>query len=163
MKHPEALAWARSVESGLALLPANMTSNAARVMLIAIAGQESDWVYRVQHGGGPARGLLQFERPGGVRAVLVDHRTKALAAEVLGKLGYSGINEHGAWEKLAEDDVLAAAFGRLFLWQHPKPLPNPRDANACWTYYLDQWRPGKPHPDRWPTRHQIAIDIIRPT
>ena len=50
------------IDPALALLPAPMDSPAARVMLLAICGQETGWTERVQHlaGGmrGPAHGLL---------------------------------------------------------------------------------------------------------
>ena len=51
------------------LLPGKFDSREARVLLLAIAGQESNLAYRKQVGG-PAMGLFQFEQGGGVRGVL---------------------------------------------------------------------------------------------
>lgn len=53
------------------------------------------------------------------------------------------------WEKLAEDDILAAAFARLLLFTDPKSLPAIGAREAAWAYYLRNWRPGKPHPQSW--------------
>lgn len=57
-------------------------SRQADIMLLAIAGQESDWTHRRQHDGGPARGLWQFERRGAVAGVLGHARTRDIAARV---------------------------------------------------------------------------------
>lgn len=56
----------RAIAPALAMLPARMRSDAAEVLLLAIGLQESGLIHRHQIGG-PAHGLLQFERGGGVR------------------------------------------------------------------------------------------------
>lgn len=134
-----------AIEPALAELPSYMTSDAARVLMLAIGLQESKLIYRRQHGGGPARGLWQFER-GGVVGVLGHlasntharnlctlHRVRPMAADLL--------------EAFAEDDVLAAGFARLLLWTDHRPLPV--DQDEAWAYYLRNWRPGKPRPLSW--------------
>lgn len=131
----------------------------ARVMLLAIAGQESDAQYRRQHGGGPARGLWQFERMGGVAGVLSHRASARLAAALCEWRGVdpSATAVHAALER---DDVLAAGFARLLLWTDAKPLPSVEAEDAGWAYYLRNWRPGKPHPERWPENWRLAREAV---
>jgi hypothetical protein len=131
----------------------------ARVMLLAIAGQESNAEYRRQHGNGPARGLWQFEAGGGVRGVLM-HRSSARAAS--GLCAWRGVAAevpavHAALER---DDVLAAGFARLLLFTDREALPQLQAADAGWAYYLRTWRPGKPHPERWPENWRLAQQAV---
>ena len=51
------------------------------------------------------------------------------------------------YKALPTDDVLAACFARLLLFTVPRKLPNTEE--AAWQYYLEGWRPGKPHRHRW--------------
>ncbi len=130
-----------------------MNSREARVLLLAIGFQESDFEARRQMNGGPARGFWQFERGGGVRGVLEHHSTRGIAAGLLGTLQYSG---DAVYDALEHNDVLACAFARLLLWTHPAPIPV--DAPSAWAYYAATWRPGRPRPDEWPANfHDAAI------
>lgn len=131
----------------LALLPARMNSPAAVALLLAIGLQESRLTHRRQIGG-PARGLWQFERGGGVRGVLEHPSSKALAAAVCEARGVEPIAGR-VYDALEDDDVLAAAFARLLLWTDPKPLPAMGDTQAGWDCYIRTWRPGKPHRRTW--------------
>lgn len=133
-------------------------TDAARVMLLAITGQEADAQYRRQHGGGPARGLYQFERMGGCAGVLAHAVSLRHAEAICAARGVepSATAVHGALER---DDVLAAVFARLLLWTDPRALPT--DENAGWGAYLRNWRPGKPHPDRWGSNWRLAIEAVR--
>lgn len=131
----------------------------ARVMLLAIAGQESDAQYRRQHGNGPARGLWQFESGGGVRGVLMHKSSARLAAALCEWRGVKAETPlvHAALER---DDVLAAGFARLLLVTDPAALPGVEAEDAGWTYYLRNWRPGKPHPERWPENWKLAREAV---
>ena len=51
-------------------------------------------------------------------------------------------------DALAWDDVLAAGMARLLLYSLPDPLPT--TAEEGWRQYVEAWRPGKPHPEKWP-------------
>lgn len=129
-------------------LPSRMDSPQARVMLLAICGQEADFQHRWQvvdmarpHVRGPARGLWQFERGGGVRGVLTHHASKDLAQEVCRERGvFVGID--AVYQRLSEDDLLAACFARLLLWTNPNALPPIGAEEAAWNLYLREWRPG---------------------
>jgi hypothetical protein len=139
------------------LLPPQMNSGPALVMLTAIALQESRFLHRRQiasrAGGilafGPARGWWQFEM-GGVEGVLSHHASRASAEAVCRVLGYDPADERGVHLALEHNDVLAACFARLLLWTDPRLLPQgPDKAVDGWTQYLATWRPGKPHATTW--------------
>jgi hypothetical protein len=142
-----------------ALLPSVMDSPEARVMLLAIGGQESNLEYRRQVFG-PARGLWQFERGGGVRGVLEHLATREHAKRVCCARN-ARWNPMAVWVVLDHDDILAAAFARLLLWTDPKPLPRIGDVDSAWRLYLRTWRPGKPHPGRWPAHYNAAIEAAQ--
>lgn len=150
-----------AINPALGMLPAKMDSDAARVMLLAIGLQESRLKYRYQktndpYSKGPARGLWQFERGGGVVGVMSHLSTKDLAEAVCKarKVPFDSSLIHA---KLEFDDILAAAFARLLLWSDSKPLPAlDADHETAWRYYIRNWRPGKPHRDTWDEFHAEA-------
>lgn len=150
-----------SIEQALALLPPAMDSRAARVMLLAIGLQESGLHERVQivagGGKGPARGLWQFERGGGVRGVLTHQQTAPLALRVCQARQVSAVTSV-VWGELETDDVLAAAFARLLLYSDPQQLPI--NADAGWALYQRTWRPGKPKPETWLGFYRRAQEAI---
>jgi hypothetical protein len=151
-----------AINPALKLLPAKMDSEAARVMLLAIGLQESRLSYRFQkvpndpYAKGPARGLWQFERGGGVVGVMAHRATKELAQDICRarSQSFDSVLIHA---RLEFDDVLAAAFARLLLWADAKPLP-PVDADheTAWQQYIRQWRPGKAHRGTWDEFHAMA-------
>lgn len=147
-------------------LPARMASDEARVMLLAIGLQESRFKHRVQMPlrpgmpPGPARGFWQFEKGGGVKGVLSHPASSRLAMEVCAARDIRP-NSQTVWEKLAEDDVLAAMFARLLLFTDPAPLPAIGRAEQAWACYNRNWRPGKPHPQTWPALYDSATEIVR--
>lgn len=147
-----------AIDPALAELPAGMASDAARVMLIAIGLQESRLTYRRQRNGGPARGLWQFERNGGVRGVLVHaaSRDEARAACERRDLPATAT---AAYMAIEADDRLAAIFARLLLWTDALPLPDNMDDG--WSYYLRNWQPGKPHPQTWPAFYRRATQAVQ--
>jgi len=140
---------AHALEPALGLLPERMDTPEARAMVIAIALQESRLLHRAQING-PARGYLQFELGGGVRGVLTHAASKGHIQSVLAALDYlSNATPADCYEAIEHNDILAAAFGRLLLWTHPKPLPAQHETDMAWHYYMATWRPGKPHPGSW--------------
>lgn len=130
--------------AALAMLPPRMDSPEARAEVMAIGMQESRFKHRRQVGGGPALGLWQFESGGGVHGVLTHPSTKPIITPILEVLRY---RPSDCYHAIEHNDVLACVFARLLLWTHPKPLP--RDPETAWQYYLDTWRPGKPHRETW--------------
>jgi len=145
------------IEPALALLPEKMNSPAARVLMLAICGQEANWLHRVQIGG-PAHGLWQFEKGGGVKGVLTHPASRDIAAAVCAERGLmNGGLVDGAYEALVIDDILAACFARLLLWTDPRPLPSIGAQQDAWNYYVRNWRPGKPHPQQWPACYRSSL------
>lgn len=140
------------------VLPGRFASDAANVMLLAIGLQESRLEFRRQFKG-PARGLWQFERGGGVQGVLQHNATRryAMAVCVLRDVPYVAAD---VYEKLEHDDLLACAFARLLLFSDPRPLPPIGDADEAWGYYVRNWRPGKPHPITWAAFYRQAVDAV---
>jgi hypothetical protein len=138
-------------------------SNKAEILLVAIAGQESNWEHRVQRvkttkgwRDGPARGYWQFERMGGVIGVLTHPSSRVLARACCAECGVEPepVPVHLA---LSENDLLACCFARLLLWTDPRPLPSGQW--DCWDYYLKNWRPGKPHRVRWPAAYKAGLEV----
>jgi hypothetical protein len=153
---------ARAIEDGLNLLPVQMGSPGAVVLLWAIGLQESRMVHRAQiidgGGKGPARGLWQFERGGGCVGVLTHPASRYWMHQACKKRDVAP-NARALWSALERDDVLAAAAARLLLFTDPKPLPHPEDVDGGWRYYIRNWRPGKPHPKTWPALHARALEL----
>jgi hypothetical protein len=131
-----------------------MTSTEARLMLMAIAGQETNWDARCQSGGGPALSYWQFE-PIGCQGVMETEPTLARAV-----LETSDIPETEAHASLQYHDAAACAFARLLLWSDPAELPLIGDEDGAWDFYLRCWRPGKPDRDRWTPAYDTATTIV---
>lgn len=147
------------------LLPPRMRSDQADVMLLAIGLQESRLRYRAQLGGGPARGLWQFElgtrvSRGGVWGVYLhaasrDHLRDLCKAR---SVEYAPVP---IYQALQRDDVLAAGLARLLLWTDAKPLPKLGDWADAWDLYANRaWRPGKPHPETWGGFYAEALGTV---
>lgn len=144
-----------AIDPAFALLPPKMRTLKARLLMCAITLQEADGIYRVQHGGGPAHGLWQFEKNGGVQGVLNHPNSRDWARAACYSL-HVPATKQAVWESLPYNDVLAAVFARLLLWTDFKPLPEPDDMRGGWNYYLGLWNPGKPKPRKWPRCHRAA-------
>jgi len=125
----------------------------ARVMIMAIAGQESAWSHRRQVGG-PARSYWQFERHGGV-AELFQKTPKQLRA----LCDYWDIPQlaDDVFEAMAWHDPLACAMARLLLWQDKAALPELGAKDHAWDYYIRNWRPGMPHRSAWDGNYNQAM------
>lgn len=145
-----------AIAPALSLLPPQMDSREARVMLVAISLQECDANKRKQIRG-PARGYWQFESGGGVHGVMTHHATKAHARALCDALDIRW-QRPDVFEAIRYQDVLAAGFARLLLWSLPMPLPT-KQADG-WAQYIEAWRPGKPHPDRWPGAWRAASRAV---
>lgn len=162
MEYPIAEVEANAIDCAMAILPPSMDSAEARIMLRAIALQESRMAHRAQivdgGGKGPARGLWQFERGGGVKGVLSHSASKRYAQSVCLARGIEA-DPRTVWQELETDDVLAAAMARLLLWTDPAPLPAIGDVSTSWETYTRTWRPGKPHFKTWPDLYRRAMEF----
>lgn len=131
----------------------------ARVLLMAIAGTESNWTERLQGGGGPARGRHQFEGGdmSGLAQVLMacPIHAKAVCTALVIPYDRPTIFQAVAW-----NDTLDCAMARLLLWQHPPKLPALGDVQGAYQYYLDTWHPGAPRPAEWSGYYDQSLAAI---
>ena len=148
----------RVIRPAFSLLPSPLRSASAEVEVLAIMGQESNLAHREQVGG-PAHGLAQFEKAGGVRGVL-KHRASAGYARTLCEHFGVPVTEAAVYWALVENDELAAGFARLLLWTDPLRLPVISDEQGAWDCYVRNWRPGKPHRDRWGEHYAAAVRAV---
>ena len=132
-------------------------------MLYAIGLQESRFTHRAQvidgGGKGPARGYWQFERGGGVTGVLRHPASRFWASSVCNARNIPA-QPLNVWLALETDDVLAAALARLLLFTDPARLPAVGEQADSWSYYMRNWRPGKPHPRTWPECYGAALKAV---
>jgi hypothetical protein len=154
-----AAALSQIIVPALAELGDGMDSPPARIQLLATSMQESGLKYRHQVGG-PAHGLFQFERGGGVRGVLT-HSASQRRARALCELHGVAPTVAAVYGAIEHDDVLAAGFARLLLWTLPVALPAVGDEQEAWEQYIAAWRPGKPHRDRWAKVYPLAVQAVR--
>jgi hypothetical protein len=150
----------------LSLLNPKLDTPAARAMLIAIALQETGLRARRQmleardhwweSKPGPANGLWQFERDGGVRGVMVRHAAaSAIVLPVIDALLYPR-DPYAVHEALIHNDILACLVARALLWSLPAPLPARDNPTEGWRQYISAWRPGKPHEATWSAHYAAA-------
>ncbi len=129
----------------------------AETLLLAIALQESGITDRIQGRGdeGPARGFWQFERIGVLD--VMQRRTRDM--ERVCKELVIGCVTDTVWRDLAWNDMLACSVARLTLRLDRQQLPAASlgSEDAAWAYYLRNWRPGKPHRDRWTKNWPLAV------
>lgn len=151
-----------TLKKAFSLLPPKMNSHDAAQNVLAICYQESKLYQRRQVGGGPARGLAQFEKgnktsKGGVWGVMNHDIVGPIAKDVCEKLGVKP-DVDTVYNELEHNDVLALALARLLLWTSPAKLPTTQQAG--WDVYLNTWRPGKPRPAEWPQSWAAARGLV---
>ena len=144
--------FATSIEPALAWLPPKMTSQAAMLQMGTTALQESRLEHRRQMGNGPARSFYQMERTGMVLGLL-KHPQAEVRSLAIAACNWRGVEPDSlaVWNAIEHDDVFASTLARLGYWADPLPLPAVGQVDAAWLCYLRNWRPGKPHPETWPT------------
>jgi len=130
------------IDAGLELLPSNMRTAQAKVLLYATSRQENPKRLPKQVGG-PAVGDYQMESGGGVRGVLeFDSPTIRTAVTAVCRARGVAASRLSVYEALQHDPVLAAAFARLLYYTDPGRLPVTGDEQGAWDLYLRTWRPG---------------------
>lgn len=139
-------------------LPTWMQSRASNVLLLAIGLQESRFEHRQQIGG-PARSWWQQERGGGIHGVLTHPSSRQYAEKVCEKRHVDATSA-AVYDALLTDDILGCAFARLLLYTDPRPIPPVTSQSAGWDYYVENWRPGRPHPETWPALHAQAVAAV---
>ena len=152
------------IPAAYAVLPPVMNSPKATAMLLSIGMQESKFRERRQVGGGPGRGVFQFERGGGVKGVMTHEDSREYLRAALVALRYEvAIGQTLlVYQALEHNDVLAVVCARLLLWTLPAPLPERDDFDGSWAQYKSSWRPGMPHRSTWNANYAIAHSIVDP-
>ena len=133
------------VDPGLRLMAVPFDTVEAKFGLYAIGFQETGFDTRHQRGG-PAHSYWQFERIG-VEEVMVNRGSKLSAQMFCEELDIP-FDLDTVWKAIEWNSHLACVFARLALWRHPAALPDVNNIEAWWEYYIDIWRPGKPHRGR---------------
>jgi hypothetical protein len=110
----------------------------AELLLLAIAGQESEWANVPQGGGGPGRGPWQFE-PETCSEVNSNDATVALAEKVCEA---ATLAPSSVYANLLLHPDVAVAYARMDLWCDPQALPAVGDEDLAWSAYVRIWRPG---------------------
>lgn len=163
-----------AIDPAMELLPAQMDSIEARLMLLAIGLQESRFAHRFQvvsgkpGAKGPARGFWQFERGtrasrGGVWGVFLHPASRYWLSIVCAARGCD-FDPMVIWQRVETDDVLAAAVARLLLFTDAAALPRIGERDQAWHLYARRtWRPGKPHPQTWPDFYEMAMCVVGAT
>jgi hypothetical protein len=136
-------------------------TTAARRFVLAIALQESALAHRRQvvAGGaenGPAASFWQGEKGGGMILTLKHHATGKHAHALCAAYNVEA-TPGGVWEAIRYQDIVAAGLARLLVYTLPGKLPE--NAAQGWDQYVEAWRPGKPHRDRWDRNWGIATDV----
>jgi len=158
----EELAWhiyTETIPGAMSLLPSKMDSPQARAMMLAIAFQESDFKHRFQVPVAHAHGLWQFEKEGGVKEVLSHPVTMPVVLPICDLLLYAPTSI-AVWNAIPYDNELAAIFARCLLYIDPRTMPFHDQPEKGWLIYKARWRPGKPHPEKWPSSFEQAWDIV---
>jgi hypothetical protein len=155
---------ARVLQPGLVLVgevcAVPMTPEGA-VLLLAIAGVESDWMARTQTGAPQlGRSYFMFEQ-NGVIALATNKVSEPLLTKLCAAIDVPmvlpTIHEAIAW-----CDPLACGMARLLVRTLAPPLPALGDEQGAYDQYIEGWRPGKPDRDRWSARYATALGIIAP-
>jgi hypothetical protein len=131
----------------------------AKIELMTIAGQESNWDARRQGGGGPARSYYQFEGAGGGSGEVLS-RFPSQMATICEALDIP-CDQNTVFEAMAWNGILQTCMARLLLWGDAAPLPAVGDVQGGWAVYQRNWRPGAPHPEAWPGNYQVAVDCLK--
>ena len=129
-------------------------------MMLAIAGQESQW-QNIQQIGGAARGFTQFELAGFEAVFNFDapngpvHQMAVFACDLAGLAPTA----QAVYDVILDYPHLQMAFTRLLLWANRAPLPALGDVLGSFAYYVASWGPGLPAWSRWPTNYAAALAV----
>ena len=151
-------AFTRTYDCAVQFWPARMISVESKAMLVAIGLQESRFEHRQQLGG-PAKGFWQFEQGGGIHGVLNHRSTRTLIRTILYQLRYDE-DTLTSYNAVEHNDILAMSYARLLLWTLAGALPVRGQHDYAWDYYMDAWRPGRPHRSTWNAFYDQAWEFV---
>lgn len=112
---------------------------------------------------GPATGMWQFEKNGGVWEILNSRKTGTIAAELCARVGVRP-EPDPVWRLFATaaGDELACAFARMLIWVDPAAPPPVAlsSEQVAYDYYLRRWRPGAKRRDAWRQSWRDAVEQV---
>lgn len=138
-------------------VPAIPLTKSAQVLMLATAGQESNWE-NVQQTGGPARGAFQ-QQENDLADIFANVTTNAKAALVCLNLKIEP-NATAVYAALLSEPRLQVAMTRLNFWADWHPLPAVNDQAGMWRSYLSAQRPGAPSVERWGVVFPQALTVV---
>jgi len=153
------------VFAAIAILPGatiaaahGLDSPEARLLLMAVAGQESAWAARQQVPVAYAHGYWQEE----IEAVQQAFDGRETGPIIRALCEGLDVPDDAAtvFEAIVWCDPLAYLVARLTLLPDPEPLPVIGDEAAALAYYRRTWRPGSFAPSRWVGRYQAALAAL---
>lgn len=143
----------------LKLFPPMLTSDSAKIQMLADGLQETKFAARVQMGHGPAHGFWQNELES-IDDLLANHATKDFMITLCNACGVAA-NASVIYNSILANDILDAGVHRLLMWADPHPLPRVGDLPSAWQCYLDVQRPGTPRPLTWPWCYKMAMTAVQ--
>lgn len=146
------------VNPALLIFPPMLTSDEARIQMLADGLQETRLATRVQLHHGPAHGLWQNELES-IECLLDNHATKDFMI-ALCKDRSVRCQANAIYDAVLRDDLLDAGCHRLLMWADPHKLPRIGDSVSAWRTYLDVQRPGVPRPLTWPWCYKTAMNAV---
>ena len=136
----------------------NYNDPRAAAMLLAIAQTESACIHRRQLRG-PARSFWQIEPFTGLDFL----QNRRFVMEMWTRLHLPPPSMTSVRTVLEWNDPIACVIARELLWHRlPQALPmlDPSAAEEACQQYLQAWRPGRPHPERFLAAWPRAVDLV---
>lgn len=146
------------VVPAMAALP-KIDSAKARLALMATAGTESAWTYRIQKPVGYAHGFWQFEKRGACLDVLTNDKVRMITVALAQAAGVA-LDLDSIFDAIIDHDFLACQLARLNYLLDQHPLAEVGDVDGCYARYIDVWRPGKPSRARFDDCYAQSLPIV---
>lgn len=147
------------VVPGLVSLP-QMDTPKARLALMATAGTESEYLFRIQKPVGYAHGFWQFEKKGACLDVVTNDRVRTITATLAQAAGVA-LDLDSIFDAIIDHDLLACQLARLNYWLDiHHPLAELGDVDGAYARYIAVWEPGKPSRSRFDKYYALSLPIV---
>jgi len=131
------------------------------VLMMSIAGTESNWTDRVQIPSGAAHGLFQMQL-NTIEEIMANPASKALFELGMDDFGINNRTAEHLFGIIAtiQGDHMAVFLARLDLWCNPHPIPFADEEELLFAYYRDTWRPAHADRHRFALRYAQALPVV---
>jgi hypothetical protein len=92
--------------------------------------------------------------------VLTNRKTQPIITHLCERTLQYAPTERVCHPALEHNDILAAIFARLLLYTVPAALPTRDEGTLAYGQYIAGWRPGRPHPEKWPSYYRQAWKLV---